>query len=102
MYVHSRPFAANHPSAILNPNPMTPATATPTTDQAHLLRDLAAIVGEDAVLSGRSEMRVYDCDAYTVDKSAPAAVVLPQTTEQVAEIVRLCNRLRVPFVPRGA
>ena len=34
MYVHSRPFAANHPSAILNPNPMTPATSTPTTDQA--------------------------------------------------------------------
>jgi glycolate oxidase subunit GlcD len=82
---------------------MTPATiAPPTIDQAHLLRELTAIVGPEAVLSGRSEMRVYDCDAYTVDKSAPAAVVLPTTTEQVAQIVRLCNRERVPFLPRGA
>jgi glycolate oxidase subunit GlcD len=82
---------------------MTPAIiAPPTIDQAHLLRELAAIVGPEAVLSGRSEMRVYDCDAYTVDKSAPAAVVLPTSTEQVAQIVRLCNRVRVPFVPRGA
>lgn len=72
------------------------------TTEAQLLRELVAIVGAEGVLSGRSEMRVYDCDAYTVDKSAPAAVVLPQTTEQVAAVVRVCNRLQVPFVPRGA
>lgn len=47
-------------------------------------------------------MRVYDCDAYTIDKAAPTVVVLPQSTEQVAQIVRLCNRLTVPFIPRGA
>jgi len=53
-------------------------------------------------MTGRTEMRVYDCDAYTVDKSLPTAVVLPTTTDQVAQIVRLCNRLQVPFLPRGA
>jgi glycolate oxidase subunit GlcD len=67
-----------------------------------LLAELAAIVGEEAVLSDRSARRVYDCDAYTVDKAAPAAIVLPQSTEQVAALVKLCNRLNIPFVPRGA
>ena len=67
-----------------------------------LHRELEKIVGADSVMSGRTEMRVYDCDAYTVDKALPSAVALPISTEQVAEIVKLCNRLNVPFVPRGA
>jgi glycolate oxidase len=32
----------------------------------------------------------------------PQAVVLPKCTEEVQAIVRLCQRERIPFVPRGA
>lgn len=32
----------------------------------------------------------------------PAAVALPTTTAEVAELVRICGELRVPIVPRGA
>ena len=32
----------------------------------------------------------------------PAAVGLPTTTAEVAELVRICGELRVPIVPRGA
>jgi glycolate oxidase subunit GlcD len=71
-------------------------------DRPNLIKELAAIVGSEYVLSGAAEQRVYDCDAYTVDKSTPGAVVLPQTTEQVSQIVKLCNRLNIPFIPRGA
>ncbi|HXG24279.1 MAG TPA: FAD-binding oxidoreductase, partial [Chthonomonadales bacterium] len=81
---------------------MATLAETSTPPPPTLLAELAAIVGEDAVLSDRSARRVYDCDAYTVDKAAPAAVVLPQSTEQVAALVKLCNRLELPFVPRGA
>lgn len=81
----------------------TPTVAPPSPETArHLIRELGAIVGSESVLSDRSEIRAYDCDAYTVDKSTPVTVVLPQTTEQVAEIVRLCNRMEAPFIPRGA
>jgi glycolate oxidase subunit GlcD len=80
-----------------------PVVAPPSPETARLLvRELAAIVGPDSVLSDQSETRAYDCDAYTIDKSTPVVIVLPQTTEQVAEIVRLCNRLEAPFTPRGA
>jgi glycolate oxidase len=69
---------------------------------AELERELIAILGRDAVLTDEAELRAYDCDAYTPERRYPDAVVLPQNTEQVARIVKLCNRLKVPFTPRGA
>jgi glycolate oxidase len=63
---------------------------------------MAAIVGEEHVLQGRGAQRAYDCDAYTVDRSKPTVVVLPGSTQEVAEIVRWCNRAEIPFTGRGA
>jgi glycolate oxidase len=63
---------------------------------------MRALVGADAVLTAPSEMLVYECDGYTVEKSRPDVVVLPRSTEQVAAVVRACNELDVPFLPRGA
>lgn len=63
---------------------------------------LAGIVGEAGVLSGPAVERTYDTDAYSVEHFPPLAVVLPQTTDQVAEVVRWCNHNHVPFTPRGA
>jgi len=54
------------------------------------------------VLSSPSDLVVYECDAYTIEKARPDAVVFPHSTQQVAEVVRLCNRHDVPVVPRGA
>ena len=66
-----------------------------------LIRDLTQILGRDGVLTEEAELRAYDCDAYAPEKRYPDVVVLPKTTEQVSQIVRLCNRLQVPFTPRG-
>jgi glycolate oxidase len=49
-----------------------------------------------------------DRESYRYDETAylpaglPGAVVLPTTTAQVAELVRIAAELRVPIVPRGA
>jgi glycolate oxidase len=69
---------------------------------SQLARDLSAIVGADAVITDPTELTTYDCDAYTIEKSLPTAVVMPQTTEQVVEVVRYANRVGLPIVPRGA
>jgi glycolate oxidase len=69
---------------------------------AELERELVAILGREAVLTGETELRAYDCDAYAPEKRYPDAVVLPQSTQQVAQVVKLCNRLQIPFTPRGA
>src|SRR5664279_5453749 len=44
---------------------------------------------------------MYEYDA-GVRKSTPAAVVFPQSTEQVSQIMRLANSAGFPVVPRGA
>src|SRR3989449_4920527 len=67
-----------------------------------LAEELQAIVGKDGVVWKPDELLVYECDAYTLEKSLPGAVVLPRTTEQVVALVRLCARHQVPIIPRGA
>src|SRR5688572_21536715 len=67
-----------------------------------LADDLRRIVGEDGVLAAHSDLVVYECDGFVIEKNCPDVVVFPRTTQQVAEIVRLCHRHGVPFLPRGA
>ena len=67
-----------------------------------LLDRLRPIVGRDALLSSPSELLVYECDGFTIEKNKPDVVVFPTTTEQVVQIVKVCNELNLPFLPRGA
>ena len=67
-----------------------------------LAEELQAIVGKDGVVWKPDELLVYECDAYTLEKNLPGAVVLPRTTEQVVAIIKLCARHNLPFIPRGA
>lgn len=67
-----------------------------------VLTRLVEIVGKSGILSAREELLVYECDGFTIEKNSPDVVVFPTTTEQVADIVKLCNRHEIPFVPRGA
>jgi glycolate oxidase subunit GlcD len=63
---------------------------------------LTELISLDRILTGPAASRGYDCDAYTVDKSKPMCVVLPETTEEVAAIVKWCNQNQIPFTARGA
>ena len=67
--------------------------------------DLARIVGAEHVVWDRAGLGVYQLDASDESIAGvhrPLVVVLPDTTEQVSEIVRLANRARLPVVVRGA
>src|SRR5271166_1262219 len=82
---------------------ITAPTARPTSKVTpRVVADLIAIVGQENVLHRRDEMLVYECDGYMVERSVPDVVVFPTSTEHVVEIVKLCERHDVPFVPRGA
>jgi glycolate oxidase len=67
-----------------------------------LIDRLRSIVGRDAVLTSPSDLLVYECDGFTIEKNRPDVVVFPTTTEQVVQIVHACNEAGVPFLPRGA
>jgi glycolate oxidase len=67
-----------------------------------LIDRLRSIVGGENLLHDPDQLLVYECDGYVVEKRVPDVVVFPTTTEQVVAVVKLCNELNVPFVPRGA
>jgi glycolate oxidase len=67
-----------------------------------LIDRLRHVVGRDALIASPSELLVYECDGFTIEKNKPDVVVFPTTTEQVVQVVRVCNELDVPFLPRGA
>jgi glycolate oxidase len=75
---------------------VTIATATNLSDQ------LRRLLSADRVLDAHSDLAVYECDAFVIEKHCPSVAVFPQNTAEVAAIVKLCNKLGVPFVPRGA
>jgi len=80
----------------------------PAADEAVLARrlqivaDLQAIVPGEGVISAERAMRPYESDGLTAYKQLPMVVVLPETTEQVAAVLRYCHDNGVRVVPRGA
>ncbi|HEY7699816.1 MAG TPA: FAD-binding protein, partial [Vicinamibacteria bacterium] len=64
--------------------------------------ELQALLPPRACLFDPYQLLVYECDGSTAFKSVPDAVVLPRSTDEVARVVRLCDRADVPFLARGA
>ena len=60
------------------------------------------IVGAEAFIKEPERLIVYECDALTLEKFIPHAVVLPANREEVIAIVRCCHAHGIPIVPRGA
>jgi glycolate oxidase len=67
-----------------------------------IVKKLETIVGKDGVVKRKDELLTYECDGLTQYRQRPAVVVLPRTTEQVAQVVRYCHEENIPWVARGA
>jgi glycolate oxidase len=66
-----------------------------------VLEELRRAVGRDQVISGANDLRMFERDA-SIEGAMPDAVVLPATTDQVAAVIKVAARHRIPVVPRGA
>jgi glycolate oxidase len=67
-----------------------------------IIQQFEAVVGKDGVVRRKEELLTYECDGLASYRQRPALVVLPRTTEQVAEVVKLCDQNQIPWVARGA
>ncbi|TGD62414.1 FAD-binding protein [Tabrizicola sp. WMC-M-20] len=63
---------------------------------------LRTVLPPDAVIEDAAETRAYECDALTAYRCPPLAVVLPRTTAEVSDVLRICHEAGVPVVPRGS
>jgi len=70
--------------------------------KADLIARLLQVLPVDAVISDPSETRAYECDALTAYKCPPMAAILPTSTQQVSDALRICHDMGVPVVPRGS
>ncbi len=70
--------------------------------ESTMVVELEKILSPGQVLSGPAAQRAYDCDAYSVDRSKPMCIVLPESTEETAAVVKWCVANQVPFTGRGA
>src|ERR1041385_4214212 len=70
--------------------------------RAEIVRALSAIVPGEGVIAAEREMRPYESDGLTAYRQLPMVVVLPSTTEQVAQVLRYCCQNGIKVVPRGA
>ncbi len=67
-----------------------------------IVAGLRNIVPGEGVIESERERRAFECDALTAYRQLPMAVVLPDTTQEVVEILRYCKANRIKVVPRGA
>ena len=69
---------------------------------APLARRLRAELGAARVVTDEAARRTYECDGLAHYRTVPALVVLPESAEQVALVVRACRDAGVPWVARGS
>ncbi|MFT4840768.1 MAG: glycolate oxidase subunit GlcD [Hyphomicrobiaceae bacterium] len=69
---------------------------------SNLERNLTKLLGQERVLCTSDALLAWECDGFTMHKSKPRAVVLPESTAEVQAVVKLLHAAKVPFVPRGA
>jgi len=81
---------------------MTTEHDFPTVDHQQLLRQLLRILPVDSVLHQEEDLRPYECDGLSAYRAIPLMVVLPDSIEQIQNILRLCNDIGLPVVARGA
>src|SRR5258705_14001768 len=70
--------------------------------RAELVRELHQLLSREAVLHELEDLKPYECDGLSVYRQLPMVVALPSCEEEVVAILRLCHRLGIPVVARGA
>jgi glycolate oxidase len=70
--------------------------------QSRVVAALRRVLPDHAVLFTPEDTTPYECDGLTAYRQRPLCVALPETHEQVQQVLRACHALAVPVVPRGA
>ena len=71
--------------------------------EAAIIEKLAEIVGKDSVLTSKVDLVTYSYDATAdVPRQMPDVVVLPNSSEEIRQIVDLARAARIAIYPRGS
>ena len=81
---------------------MPPPNPAILAKKPRLVERLLRVLPADAVIHLEAETRAYECDALTAYRCPPMVAVLPASTQEVSDVLRICHEMGVPVVPRGS
>jgi glycolate oxidase len=67
-----------------------------------IVKALRTMVPGEGVIASTREMKPFETDGLTAYHQLPMVVVLPETTEQVSQVLAYCHAEGIKVVPRGA
>ncbi len=71
-------------------------------NKSELSNKLKHFLPAAAIISETEALRPYECDGLPAYRKMPLLAVLPQTVEQLQQVVKLCYQENIPVVARGA
>jgi glycolate oxidase len=66
-----------------------------------IIKEITAIVGKEAVMVNRTELEKYSHDETEDLSYYPEVAVKPKSAQEIAQLLKLCNRRLIPVTPRG-
>ena len=70
--------------------------------KSSIVKNLCKLTNPENVLSHADEIKPYETDALAAYTQTPLAVVLPENTNEVSEILKYCHKENIKVIPRGA
>lgn len=70
--------------------------------KADAIARLVALLPKGRIMSGPAHLAAYESDGLTAFAARPLAVAVPETQDEVIQIVRFCHAEKLPFVARGS
>ncbi len=67
-----------------------------------IVAGLSKLVAPSGLISEALRLKPYETDGLPAYRQTPLAVVLPETTEEVAAVMRFCSKNGIRVIPRGA
>ena len=73
-----------------------------TSLQRGLEAQLRTIIDNENIIIDQETQKPYECDGLSIYCEMPLIIVLPETVDQVCAVMKICHKLQVPVVARGA
>jgi len=70
-------------------------------EKERMIKELEEIVGKDDVMTSEMELQIYGYDASLI-KGKPDVVVVPETTAEIAGVMRYAHQNKMPLIARGS
>ncbi|MEO1890063.1 MAG: FAD-linked oxidase C-terminal domain-containing protein [Candidatus Thioglobus sp.] len=67
-----------------------------------IVQELSRALPKGIVITGEENTRPFECDGLSVYRQKPLAVALPESIEQIKQILKICKANNTPVVTRGA